>query len=343
MRLSQALLSLATVSSGVAAGATRDPYAAHEPASRRFDTGEDIDIGMVNDMESFFDLIGAKMEDITPQAERRAEIDEADAIVNETGMSYPQEFTTLQSQNQLMNICDELPSYLRIPCERMPFRVQWWHIGVPYLIRYGPGHMTAWLNDVSNMIKAGRDLRATIVNNNGAESSGVEPARAAALGWTGVEHVHFKVPYVAEDGHTLADLSEDGIKLSGEMYNEYSFDMASGEVHYEDTIANVTVDQTEYFRRRSVEKREIELNDIHARQIHERYTMLLTIKRRSNILPIAPTGCMANLLRQYISRTSENHQYTCQAFDDLSSGFRSALGIFIYPEPHVAFEPQICC
>lgn len=300
---------------------------AHTPASRNFADGRDIDIGTFSTMESFFNMVGTTVADW-------AEIDYAQELELELAtQDHKHSATNAISGRQNDDQCPaDLNFYNRFACQNIPERINWWAVGGPLLVYYGPTLIENWLNSIAAAIQAGRNVRNVYRGSpdGGAPAPGGGVVRVASeLGWDDVDNVHFKI-----SNSTVSNVSGGAAVL-----NEYSYNTHTHEVHYEKTIASFSSDSAAVMEAdHPVET----TGKAFARAPTDFYSILLTTTRRNNF-GVSQPGCIAARLKQLIDEASQNHRGTCTLVDDLDARWALAVGVHISDQRDHAGAPRECC
>ncbi|KAH9237184.1 hypothetical protein K456DRAFT_1722436 [Colletotrichum gloeosporioides 23] len=184
-----------------------------------------IDLGELDSLDVFFSMLGTNSSQWVDISEYETPDDPA---VIDTWRNTPPNTTRY-------NYCQDLTGFARIVCENMPHRYAVWVAGGAYIISYGPGALTEWLNGMAAAIRAGRNVRAAwIGDENGGVGGQPVPDSRRAIAGAGLPddtNIRFAIPADLH-GMQKRQVSEEGT-IDVKITSEYIYNSATKELTYE--------------------------------------------------------------------------------------------------------------
>lgn len=290
---------------------------------RSFDTSTDVDIGVLNSMEDFFSLVGTSSKDWDKVEDSPREVIDLAAFTSDLPNSTS--LATRQSEE-----CAARTGWEWLVCENMPESHVKKALGIGLLIYYAPVLLRNWLENCARLLHGGDYVWQTRQAGSLGKRNDIETQVLAQ--WGAAEHIYFKIPQLSSSVQSRST-DTSGVLEEFELYNEYSFDTASQEIHYRATGGSFTSDaSTATLGKRSLFQRQSLSRD---------YTIFLEVHRVSSARTTASPTCIANTLKRFVDRSSERHRGSCQPMHNRGS-FMSNVNIHITPGK-TGYRAFDCC
>ncbi|KAL0936789.1 uncharacterized protein CTRU02_209004 [Colletotrichum truncatum] len=276
---------------------------------RSFNNATDVDLGFLDSVDSFFELLGTNSSDWD-----RFE-DAAEEVFDPNAFS-PNPDNVLMARQ--MEQCLSLTDWTQLICDNMPNNKVKYALGAAIAIYYAPIVLVNWLENCGKLIH-GRDYvwqsrKASELDKRD------DIASVVASKWNGADHLYFKVPQVFDSLQTRS-VDELGVASEATLYNEYSFDTATSTIHYRASGGTFHAEMPEV----TPEKRWLG-----PRQLSRDYVIFLEVHRATAAGTTASYQCIGKTLRYFVDRSSERHRSSCQPMHNRGS-FMSNVNIHITP------------
>ncbi|KAK7703007.1 hypothetical protein SLS64_009278 [Diaporthe eres] len=308
------------------AAATALPAMAMLPVEKRSESA--VDLGMLQDMDSFFELLGfdgnTTWETIEePETHDWAAIAAEDAarVAATTSNAPTAENIGLATRQEAK--CTDTTGFTQILCENMPTRAAWWATGGALAIWYGPEVLVRWTDAIAHVIVTARSLRQMKPGNELGRRAGE------------AKQYKFSVPAAlnSSDGAVAArsTTNEDGSEMS--FVNHYIFEEETGIVHYQGTRAALAAEEQAPSALRGVSPEK--------RQTHS-YSIVIQATALSSATTLATQGCVSSMVKWHINRATESNRFKCVPLDNRGS-WKFALHVNINKGLNNNGEKGECC
>ncbi|KAK1595402.1 uncharacterized protein LY79DRAFT_702134 [Colletotrichum navitas] len=280
-------------------------------AARSLDNGNNIELGDLQSLDELYAVLGpgymenSVYEDVT-------EYETLATIVEDLGVPTTPVAGRGLATRQNEDVCSDLTGITRMVCDNVPSRWWFWGAGGVLLIWYSPEGIRSWLVSISEAIKAGRDLRNTW--RDGTELKRAEDA---------VDY-HFSLPYILNenaepDATPQLKAASLGEGEETESLHDYVFSERENTIYYKATRTFFTAPNIDTTLESSLDFSNLTTEEAVEKRQTDSCTINLHIVRRTTATTTANPGCLANMLKFHIDRSSETNRFACRPIDNKGS------------------------